>query len=53
MIFIIKRQQRNFLLYNLFNGFYEAILNNSNTSPQYAAIKNVGDEGGEFVFIKK
>lgn len=37
----------------LFDSFYEAILNNSETSPQYAAIKNVGDEGGEFVFIKK
>ena len=37
----------------LYDSFYEAILNNSDTSPQYAAIKNVGDEGGEFVFIKK
>jgi hypothetical protein len=37
----------------LFDSFYEAILNNSDTSPQYAAIKNVGDQGGEFVFIKK
>lgn len=37
----------------LFDSFYEAILNNSDTSPQYAAIKNVGDEGGEFVFIRK
>jgi tetratricopeptide (TPR) repeat protein len=37
----------------LFDSFYEAILNNSETSPQYTAIKNVGDEGGEFVFIKK
>jgi tetratricopeptide (TPR) repeat protein len=37
----------------LFDSFYEAILNNSETSPQYAAIKNVGDEGGEFVFVKK
>ena len=37
----------------LFDSFYEAILNNSDTSPQYAAIKNIGDEGGEFVFIKK
>lgn len=37
----------------LFDSFYEAILNNSDTSPQYAAIKNVGDEGGEFVFILK
>ncbi|WP_158534892.1 tetratricopeptide repeat protein [Mucilaginibacter hurinus] len=37
----------------LFDSFYEAILNNSETSPQYTAIKNVGDEGGQFVFIKK
>jgi len=37
----------------LFDSFYDAILNNSDNLPQYAAIKNVGDEGGEFVFIKK
>ncbi|MFM6926419.1 MAG: caspase family protein, partial [Ferruginibacter sp.] len=37
----------------LFDSFYDAILNNSENLPQYAAIKNVGDEGGEFVFIKK
>lgn len=38
---------------DLFDGFYKAIVNNSETLPQYAAIKNVGDEGGEFIFIKK
>ncbi|HMI01220.1 MAG TPA: tetratricopeptide repeat protein [Pedobacter sp.] len=37
----------------LFDSFYEAILNNSDTSPQFAAIRDVGDEGGQFVFIKK
>lgn len=37
----------------LFDSFYEAIINNSENLPQYAAIKNVGDEGGEFVFIKR
>ncbi|MBK8609204.1 MAG: tetratricopeptide repeat protein [Chitinophagaceae bacterium] len=37
----------------LFDGFYKAIINNTDNLPQYAAIKNVGDEGGEFVFIKK
>ena len=37
----------------LFDSFYDAILNNSDNLPQYAAIKNVGDEGGEFVFIRK
>ncbi len=38
---------------DLFDSFYKAIINNSDNLPQYAAIKNVGDEGGEFVFIKK
>lgn len=38
---------------DLFDGFYKAIINNSENLPQYAAIKNVGDEGGEFIFIKK
>jgi tetratricopeptide (TPR) repeat protein len=37
----------------LYDSFYEAILNNTDTSPQYSSIKNVGDEGGEFIFIKK
>jgi tetratricopeptide (TPR) repeat protein len=37
----------------LFDSFKDAVRNNSDTSPQYAAIKNVGDEGGEFVFIRK
>ena len=37
----------------IFDSFYDAILNNTENLPQYAAIKNVGDEGGEFVFIKK
>ena len=38
---------------DLFDSFYKAILSNSDNLPQYAAIKNVGDEGGEFIFIKK
>lgn len=38
---------------DLFNNFYKAIINNTETFPQYAAIKGVGDEGGEFVFIMR
>ena len=38
---------------DLFDSFYKSIINNTDNLPQYAAIKNVGDEGGEFVFIKK
>ena len=37
----------------LFDSFYKAILSNSDNLPQYAAIKNVGDEGGEFIFMRK
>ena len=38
---------------DLFDSFYKAILNNTDNVPQYAAVKNAGDEGGEFIFIKK
>ena len=29
------------------------VVNNSDQSPQFSAIKNTGDEGGQFIFIKK
>lgn len=45
------------------NKFYDAnqlysnikipVTNNSEQSPQFQAIKNAGDEGGQFIFIKK
>ncbi len=38
---------------DLYDGFYNAVLNNTDNVPQYAAIRGVGDEGGEFIFIKK
>ncbi|MDP2384729.1 MAG: caspase family protein [Bacteroidota bacterium] len=37
----------------LFSSFRQAVLNNSPTEPQYGTIQNAGDEGGEFIFIKK
>lgn len=37
----------------LFASFRQAVLNNSSTEPQYGTIQNAGDEGGEFIFIKK
>ncbi len=52
-----KRLQENTQKYltarELYNSFYEAILNNTDTTPGYGAIFSVGDEGGDFVFIKK
>ena len=36
----------------LFNSFRHAVINNSDIIPQYGEIRNVGDEGGEFIFIR-
>jgi hypothetical protein len=35
----------------LFNSFLIAVGNNSTTVPQYGVIQDVGDEGGDFIFI--
>ena len=37
----------------LFSSFRIAVINNSDVIPQYGEIRNVGDEGGDFIFIKK
>jgi hypothetical protein len=38
----------------LFNNILTPIKNNSdNPSPQYGVIKGIGDEGGDFIFIRK
>ena len=37
----------------LFSSFRIAVINNSNVIPQFGEIKDVGDEGGDFIFIKR
>jgi hypothetical protein len=37
----------------LFSSFRMAVINNSNVVPQFGEIKDVGDEGGDFIFILK
>ncbi len=37
----------------LFSSLRMAVINNSPNIPQYGTIQNVGDEGGDFIFIKK
>ena len=37
----------------LFASFREAVLNNSPNIPQFGVIQNAGDEGGDFIFIRK
>ena len=37
----------------LFHNFYIAVINNTNTVPQYGVIQETGDEGGDFIFIRR
>ena len=37
----------------LFSSFRIAVINNSNALPQFGEIKDVGDQGGDFIFILK
>ncbi|GCC53209.1 hypothetical protein SanaruYs_34520 [Chryseotalea sanaruensis] len=37
----------------LFYGLETAVLNNTNTVPQFGVIQDTGDEGGDFIFIRK
>jgi hypothetical protein len=38
---------------NLFTRIYEPILNNAATTPQFGVVQGAGDEGGDFIFIKR
>lgn len=57
--FLIKRLEENAEDYitaeELFSGIRRAVINNSpsNQVPQYGEIGQTGDEGGEFIFIRK
>jgi hypothetical protein len=35
----------------LYSNFRMAVINNSNAVPQFGVIQEVGDEGGDFIFI--
>lgn len=55
--YMIDRLQNNFEKYisseQLFGKFRMAVINNSNVLPQFGVIQDVGDEGGDFIFILK
>ncbi|NLR90722.1 MULTISPECIES: caspase family protein [Flammeovirga] len=38
---------------SLFDSFRVAVMNNSENVPQFGVINSTGDEGGDFIFIKK
>jgi hypothetical protein len=37
----------------LFDRIEEPVMNNSPNTPQYGTIHGIGDEGGDFIFVKK
>jgi hypothetical protein len=37
----------------LFSSFRRAVINNSDVIPQYGTMQKVGDEGGDFIFIRR
>lgn len=53
--YLLKRLDSNQDKYlsseQLFSSMRTAVMNNSDNVPQYGTIQNVGDEGGDFVFI--
>ncbi len=55
--FLVERLENNTKKYlsseQLFSSFRIAVINNSDVIPQYGEIRNVGDQGGDFIFIKK
>ena len=57
MEYFIKRLKENTKKYlsaeQLYSSLRMAVINNSPNIPQYGTIQNVGDEGGDFIFIKR
>jgi hypothetical protein len=55
--YLIKRLDSNNRKYlpaeQLYSSMKEAVMNNSPNIPQYGTIQNVGDEGGDFIFIRR
>ncbi len=55
--YLIKRLDSNKQKYlpseQLYSSLKEAVINNSPNIPQYGTIQNVGDEGGDFIFIRR
>jgi hypothetical protein len=57
MKYLTKRLETNSEKYlpsaELFSSFRRAVINNSDVIPQYGTMQKVGDEGGDFIFIRK
>jgi hypothetical protein len=50
---LIQNDQKYLTSRELFYSLYNAVINNTNTVPQYGVIQDTGDEGGDFIFIRR
>jgi hypothetical protein len=50
---LLENEHKYISASELFYSFREAVLNNSSNIPQYGVIQDTGDEGGDFIFIKR
>jgi hypothetical protein len=50
---LITNSERYLASEQLYSSFRLAVINNSNVIPQYGEIYDVGDQGGDFIFIKR
>ncbi|MBY0433616.1 MAG: caspase family protein [Cyclobacteriaceae bacterium] len=57
MEYLLKRLRDNtsqyFTARQLFFSVETAVMNNTNTVPQFGVIQETGDEGGDFIFLRK
>lgn len=55
--YLVQRLNENQETYlsaeELFGNMKNAVISNSNVLPQYGEIRNVGNEGGDFIFLKR
>jgi hypothetical protein len=50
---LVNNQNQFFDASQLYNDIKVAVINNSTQTPGFSPIINTGDEGGQFIFIKK
>lgn len=51
---ILSENEQDFLPSSaLFSRIFEPVMNNSPTIPQYSTVFGAGDEGGDFIFLKR
>ncbi|MFY0690213.1 MAG: caspase family protein [Cyclobacteriaceae bacterium] len=57
LIYLTRRLESNTEKYlrseHLFMSMQDAVINNTDIIPQFGTIQKVGDEGGDFIFIRK